>query len=169
MTYAPYIQSSIDYHQREIDALKKLEGTARVVSQVTAAIDPDLVFDVSTFGSESVKITLKPKSVHELAVAMRTFRGRGLKIETVKDEPENQKRVYLVYHVDESKNKYDKGSWLRDSYPPVRVEAFFNAEDGECKYVQIDTETEVIPATEEKIIEKPVFELQCGGETAEVV
>jgi hypothetical protein len=169
MPYTKYVQNSIDYHQREIDNLKSLEGTARVVEGLRAGLADDLVFDVDTYGSDQIKMTLKPKSVQQLAVAMRTFRGHGLRIEKVEDHPESQKRTYYVGYVEESKNKYPRGTHMRQNYPAVRVDAFFNAEDGECKYVQIDTETKVIPATEEKVIEKPVYELQCGGETAEVL
>ena len=169
MGYTSYIEKHIDMYERQIEQLKKLEGTARVVSKVVSGLDDEIVQDVTTYGTETVKLMLKPKSVKELADAMRTFRGRGLRIESVEDQPDQQRRIYSVFHVDDNLNSYDQGSFLRKHYPPVRVEAYFNAEDGECKYVKVGEQKEEVAAVAAKTIVKPIFELKCGDETAEAV
>lgn len=171
MAYTPYIQTVIDYHEKEVEQLKGLEMTARSIEKVKARHE-DVFHEVRTFGSDSLRVVLNPRSVNELATVLRTFRGNGMKIEEVKEKPEDQKRTYHLAHADERLNKHAAGSWYRRNYPVILVDAHFNAADGECKYVQVDTieETvEAVPAVPETTVTKPVFELQCGGEAAEVL
>lgn len=162
MSYHPQIQKRIDLYLKNIEELKgKGERLFRMLAPVQTQFE-EVFHDMRPLGDDAVTIDLTPKSTAELTKVLRRIRRAGFKMVKTEEKPEDQRIEYRFTFEDQvlADGYYD---W----WQPLRVNATFNAETGECRYVKVGEQTETIPAVEAKTVTKPIFELQCG-EAAEV-
>lgn len=162
MSYHERVQTAIEYHEKGIASLKgKVERLFRLLEPVNAQYE-DVFFDMRPYADDAIAIDLKPKSTDQLAQVLRRIRRAGFKIVSTRERPEDQQIEYKLTYVDPV-----LAEGYADWWPPVKITATFDSEDGECRYVKVGEQRETIPATEAKTVVKPIFELQCG-EPAEV-
>lgn len=149
MTYEPLIQSTIDTYQRWIDEVKTMNPHATLARKLAEQF-PDEHYH-SSASEWGVTVQMKFKNSDQLVKVLRWTRGRNYRVTSFTDNPETKSRTYEIKTVGSSRT-YD---WQHE----IILKAFFDAEDGECKYVETG-ETKTIPAVPEKEI--PILELRCG-------